>query len=96
MSRQAQRQEVRDIASAHRASNPRVLGSAARGDDTSEGDLDLLIDPTADATLLHAGAIPHERLVPLGMTVDDLTPKAPRSRFRCSVFGVRCSVFGVR
>ena len=36
MSLQAHRQEVRDIASAHRASNPRVLGSAARDDDTSE------------------------------------------------------------
>ena len=52
VSRQAHRQEVRDIASAHRASNPRVLGSTARSDDASEGDLDLLIDPTADLTLL--------------------------------------------
>ena len=93
---EAHRQEVRDIASAHRASNPRVLSSTARSDDTSEGDLDLLIDPTADATLLDAGAIPHERLVPLGMTVDVLTPKAPRSRFRCSVFGGRWSVVGGR
>lgn len=34
-----------------------MFGSAARGDDTSESDLDLLIDPTAETTLLDVGAI---------------------------------------
>lgn len=82
---QAHRQEVRDIVSAHRATNPRVFGSAARGDDTSESDLDLLIDPTAETSLLDVGAIRHELLVLLGVTVDVLTPKALPSRFRDSV-----------
>ena len=82
---QAHRQEVRDIVSAHRATNPRVFGSAARGDDTSESDLDLLIDPTAETSLLDVGAIRHELLVLLGMTVDVLTPKALPPRFRDSV-----------
>ena len=82
---QAHRQEVRDIVSAHRATNPRVFGSAARGDDTSESDLDLLIDPTAETSLLDVGAIRHELLVLLGVTVDVLTPKALPPRFRDSV-----------
>ena len=82
---QAHRQEVRDIVSAHRATNPRVFGSAARGDDTSESDLDLLIDPTAETSLLDVGAIRHELLVLLGMTVDVLTPTALPPRFRDSV-----------
>ncbi|CAB4966065.1 unannotated protein [freshwater metagenome] len=85
MALQAHRQEVRDIVSAHRATNPRVFGSAARGDDTSESDLDLLIDPTAETSLLDVGAIRHELLVLLGMTVDVLTPKALPPRFRDSV-----------
>ena len=82
---EAHRQEVRDIVSAHHATNPRVFGSAARGDDTSESDLDLLIDPTAETTLLDVGAIRHELLVLLGVTVYVLTPKALPSRFRDSV-----------
>ena len=81
---EAHRQEVRDIVSAHHGTNPRVFGSAARGDDTSESDLDLLIDPTAETTLLDVGAIRHELLVLLGVTVDVLTPKALPSRFRDS------------
>ena len=82
---EAHRQEVRDIVSAHHATNPRVFGSAARGDDTSESDLDLLIDPTAETTLLDVGAIRHELLLLLGVTVDVLTPTALPSRFRDSV-----------
>ena len=82
---QTHRQKVRDIVSAHRATNPRVFGAIARGDDTSESDFDLLIDPTAETTLLDVGAIRHELLVLLGVTVDVLTPKALPSRFRDSV-----------
>jgi predicted nucleotidyltransferase len=77
---EAHRQEVRDIVSAHHATNPRVFGSAARGDDTSESDLGLLIDPTAETTLLDVGAIRHELLVILRVTVDGHTgvPAGPR------------------
>ncbi|MFM7146115.1 MAG: nucleotidyltransferase family protein [Actinomycetales bacterium] len=46
------RQEIRDIVHAHRAQNPRVFGSCARGEDTSDSDLDLLVDPTPETTLL--------------------------------------------
>ena len=61
-----------------------MFGFAARGDDTSESDLDHLIDPTAKTTLLDVGAIRHELLVLLGVTVDVLTSKALPSRFRDS------------
>ena len=81
----AHRQEVRDIVSAHHATNPRVFGSAARGADTSDSDLDLLIDPTPETTLLDIGAIRHELLDLLGVAVDVLTPNAVPSRFRDSV-----------
>ena len=82
---QTHRQKVRDIVSAHRATNPRVFGAIARGDDTSDSDFDLLIDPTAETTLLDVGAIRHELLILLGVTVEVLTPKALPTRFRDSV-----------
>ena len=82
---QTHRQKVRDIVSAHRATNTRVFGAIARGDDTSDSDFDLLIDPTAETTLLDVGAIRHELLILLGVTVEVLTPKALPTRFRDSV-----------
>ena len=82
---QAHRQKVRDIVATHGAINPRVFGAVARGDDTSESDLDLLIDPTAETTLLDVGAIRQDLLLLLGVTVEVLTPKALPSRFRDSV-----------
>jgi predicted nucleotidyltransferase len=39
------REEIRRIVESHRGLNPRVFGSALRGDDTEDSDLDLLIDP---------------------------------------------------
>jgi predicted nucleotidyltransferase len=45
------RDTVRRIVETHRARNPRVFGSVARGDDTEGSDLDLLVE-TADGTSL--------------------------------------------
>lgn len=79
------RQEVRDIVQAHHAANPRVFGSSARGDDTADSDLDLLIDPTPETTLLDIGAMRHELIMLLGIPVDVVTPKALPERFREAV-----------
>jgi predicted nucleotidyltransferase len=51
---------IRRIVEAHRARKARVFGSVARGSDTEESDLDILIDPTPETTLLDIGAIRHE------------------------------------
>ncbi|TAM12668.1 MAG: nucleotidyltransferase domain-containing protein [Nevskiaceae bacterium] len=40
--------EIRRIVAAHRGTNARLFGSAARGDDHDGSDLDLLIDPTRE------------------------------------------------
>ena len=78
----AHRDDVRRIVKAHRATNPRVFGSAARGADTGESDLDLLIDPTPETTLLDIGAIRHELLQVLGVPVDVVTPRSLPAKFR--------------
>lgn len=70
------REEVRKLILAHRVQNPRVFGSAARGDDTEASDLDILVDPTPDTSLLDIGAIRHELSEMLGVNVDVVTPKA--------------------
>jgi uncharacterized protein len=41
------RTQIREIALRHRVSAVRVFGSALHGDDTTNSDLDLLVEPTA-------------------------------------------------
>jgi predicted nucleotidyltransferase len=86
------RQEVREIVYAHRATNPRVFGSSARGDDVVGSDLDLLIDPTPETTLFDIGAIRHELIRLLGVSVDVVTPKALPEQFRDAVLAEAVAV----
>lgn len=53
-----------------------MFGSVARGEDIEGSDLDLLVAPTADTTLMDIGAIRHELKQLLGVDVDVLTPDA--------------------
>lgn len=64
------RDAIRRIIEAHHARKPRVSGSVLRSDDTAASDLDLLIEPTPETTLLDIGAIRHELLKTLGLPVD--------------------------
>ena len=79
------RDAIRQIVARHHAGNARVFGSVLSGDDRSDSDLDLLVDPTPETTLLDIGAIRHELLELLGVPVDVLTPKALPERFRDAV-----------
>lgn len=69
----------------YRATNPRVFGSVLRGEDTENSDLDILIDPHADTTLMDVATIQVELQRLLGVTVDVLTPRALPDKFRGSV-----------
>lgn len=73
---------IREIALSHRVSGVRVFGSALRGDDVSGSDLDLLVEPTAQTTLLDIGAIRYELKNLLGLDVDVLTPNGLPPGFR--------------
>ena len=79
------RAAIREVVKAHRAGNVRVFGSVAHGDDTNSSDLDILIDPTPEMTLLDIGAIRHELRTLLGVPVDVLTPMALPDKYRDSV-----------
>lgn len=59
-----------------------MFGSVLRGDDTDDSDLDLLVDPTSETTLMDIGAIRLELRRILGVPVDVLTPDALSDGFR--------------
>ena len=73
---QQHRDEIRRIAPSHRVINVRVFGSALHGDDTEDGDLDLLVEPPPETTLMSIGAIRYELKKLLSIPVDVLTPRA--------------------
>lgn len=79
---QTHRKQIRSVVLAHKASNVRVFGSVLRGEDTVDSDLDLLIDPTPETSLMDIGAIRLELKNLLGVNVDILTPKALPDSFR--------------
>lgn len=68
------RTQIREIALRHRVSSVWVFGSALHGDDAAGSDLDLLVEPTAQTTLMDIGAIRFELKHLLGLEVDVLTP----------------------
>lgn len=76
------KEQIIAIVLAHHATNVRVFGSVLRGEDTASSDLDLLIEPTAETSLMDIGAIRHELKALLGVNVDILTPKALPDSFR--------------
>ena len=82
---QTYRDRIRLVVERHGASNPRVFGSVVHGTDEESSDLDLLVDPTPDATLMDIARIQNRLQKLLGVPVDVLTPKALPPAFRDSV-----------
>ena len=76
------RTQIREIALSHRVSSIRLFGSALRGDDRTGSDLDLLVEPTLQTTLIDIGAIRFELKKLLGIEVDVLTPNGLLASFR--------------
>lgn len=76
------RDRIREIALSHRVTNPRVFGSVLRGEDTEDSDLDILVEPTKETTLMDIGAIQFEISELLKISIDVLTPRALPEKFR--------------
>lgn len=79
---QSHREAIRRIVRQYHARNARVFGSVLRGEDTDDSDLDLLVEPTPETTLMDIGAMRYELRKLLGVPVDVLTPKALPDRYR--------------
>jgi uncharacterized protein len=79
------RDRIREIALSHRVQDVRVFGWTARREDTEGSDLDLLVEPTSETTLLDIGAIRFELKQLLGLDIDVLTPNALPEKVRAQV-----------
>jgi len=71
--------QVRAIIARYPVRNPRMFGSAARGEDSDGSDLDLLVEPTQDTTLFDLAGLKLDLEALLGVTVDIATPRALRA-----------------
>jgi predicted nucleotidyltransferase len=89
---QTHREAIREIALRHRVLNVRVFGSVVHGDDTEDSDLDLLVDPTSETTLMDIAKIQVEVTQLLNVSVDVLTPNALPERFRSQVLAEATAV----
>ena len=82
---QTHREAIRRIALSHRVTHVRVFGSVVHGNDTEGSDLDILVEPTKETTMMDIGAIRYELKQLLGIPVDVLTPRALPEHFRAIV-----------
>ena len=82
---QTHREAIRAIALRHRVTNVRVFGSVVHGDDTEGSDLDILVEPTAETTMMDIAKIQLELARLLPVAVDVLTPKGLPAKFRDQV-----------
>ena len=73
---------IREIALNHHVSGVRVFGSVLHGDDVAGSDLDLLVEPTPQTTMMDIGAIRFELKNLLGLEVEVLTPNGLPAKFR--------------
>ncbi len=76
---------MREAAARFHTTNPRVFGSALRGEDTDGSDIDLLVDPLPGTTLFDLGGLQVELESLLGVAVDLLTPGDLPVKFRAKV-----------
>ena len=79
------REAVCRAAARYHVTNPRVFGSALRGDDGDGSDLDLLVDTLPGTTLLDLGGLQDELQELLGVPVDVLTLQDLPAKFRDTV-----------
>lgn len=82
---QSHRETIRRLAEQHHVRNVRVFGSVLHGNDTEDSDLDLLVEPDSEATLMDLAAIQINLEKLLGIPVDVLTPGDLPTKIRQSV-----------
>ncbi|WP_454860737.1 nucleotidyltransferase family protein [Promicromonospora soli] len=79
------RDQVVEVAARHGARNVRVFGSVARGEDTAESDIDLLVDLDPGVGLFALGALEVELEELLGREVDVVIARALRESVAATV-----------
>ena len=72
----ANREEIRSLATKRRVNRIRVFGSVARGEDTSDSDIDFLVSPKANCGLFNLGGLQIELEELLGIEVDVVSDRS--------------------
>lgn len=80
------REAIRAVLGRYEASNPRLFGSVARGDATSDSDIDLLVDldPGGGNPLLRVAGMSEELSLLLGIPVDVVCEELLRDGVRAT------------
>ena len=76
------REEILRIASSHGATQVRVFGSVARGEDDAGSDVDFLVELAPGRSLFDLGGIQFELESLLGRHVDVVTERGLKRRIR--------------
>ena len=76
------REEILRIASSHGATQVRVFGSVARGEDDAGSDVDFLVELAPGLSLFDLGGIQFELESLLGRHVDVVTERGLKRRIR--------------
>lgn len=76
------REQIKQIAEQNHTHNLRVFGSVLHGTDSPGSDLDLLVDPLPETTLMDIARIQNRLQQLTGVHVDVVTPKALPPKFR--------------
>lgn len=79
------RREILRLAARHGARNLRIFGSVARGTDSAESDLDILVDMSPDHSLLDRAGLMVELRDLLGRPVDVVTERSLYAPIRSKV-----------
>jgi uncharacterized protein len=79
------RSEIIRVAAQYGASDIRVFGSVSRGEADTDSDIDLLVRPAPDFTLLQHAALIRELESLLGCKVDVVSERGLRRRVRENV-----------
>ena len=79
------RDTIRQTVERYRLRNARIYGSVLSGKDREGSDLDILVDPAPDTTLLDLGGLQMDLEQQLGVAVDVRTPGDLPVKFRDQV-----------
>ena len=82
---ESRREQVMAIASRHHASRVRLFGSAARGEDRPDSDIDLLVDFDEDSSLFDLMRMSRELEALLGRAVDVVSAGGLKRRDRAII-----------
>lgn len=82
---QQHRDVIRQMVLESGMANPRLFGSVLSGNDSEDSDLDLLVDPSPETSLLDLAKLQVQLQNRVGVRIDLLTPRSLPAAFRGKV-----------